>query len=73
MSTDYTLQNNDGTITQLRKGQEWVRVNPFAPEEEWIRVEEFAARANAAAEMLPKTPGMRITKIDVENRTVTLG
>jgi len=47
-------------------------LNCMSKDEEWIRVEEFAARDRAAAEMVPKSPGLTITKIDWEKKTVTL-
>lgn len=73
MSDEVTFHDGNGQpISTLRKGPEFVCVNPFAPEEEWLRVEEFAARQREAAEQVSSGPGLRITKIDVENRTVTL-
>lgn len=66
---DCVLDDCEGT--KYRCGEGWNVENPFAPEEEWIRIDEFAARDRAASAQLSKSTGPRITKIDVENRTVT--
>ena len=71
MSEDRKYQTEDGKDLSV-KGPEWVCVNPFSPESEWVRVEEFAARQREAAEMVPKAPGLKITKTDLKNKTVTL-
>lgn len=58
----------------LRMGQGIVVVHPFTPEEEWLSLDEFAERDLAAGSLLSSAPvrSLRITKIDLETKTVTL-
>lgn len=65
--SDYTLNGKT-----LRKGKEAIAVNPFTPEEQWITVEEFAARQIEMGELVQTSRGMRIGKIDMATKTVTL-
>lgn len=56
-------------MNTLRKGPQFVCVNPFTPEEEWLRVEELSA----IPEWPPAdAPTIRITKIDLKRKTITL-
>lgn len=61
----YTIRDGKGSVRSLRRGRRAYLKNPFTPDEEIVFDEwqESPRRANS----------LRITKIDMENKTVTLG
>lgn len=58
----------------LRRGQGWVAISPFTPQERWVTEEEYR-RLVLAGEVTEPAPGsgLVVTNIDYENKVVTFG